>query len=86
MADGSSLRQQRQQPTTMAAAYNDGRRWQGPMTMAVVAYDDKGNNGLQQRQMTTAAYNGGGSDLHRRQSTAVAYANDSSVVRREELL
>ncbi len=38
----------RQQPTKMtAAAYNNGRQRQGPTTMAMVAYDDEGDTGLQ---------------------------------------
>ena len=47
----------------MAVAYNDGRQWQRPMLMAVVAYDNEGNNGLQQRQVTAVAYGKGGSGL-----------------------
>ena len=57
----------------MAAAYDNGRQRQRPTLTAVVAYNDKGDNGLQQCQTTAAAYDGGSSGLHQWQATAVAY-------------
>ena len=44
-----------------------------------MAYDEEGDNSLQQWQTMAAAYDGGNSSLHQWQTMAVAYADDGSV-------
>ena len=68
----------------MAVAYNDSRQLQQPMMMAVVAYDDKGDNDLQQWQTTAAGpkprRGGGGRCKGRRANAQAGEGNRSCVI------